>query len=67
MSNYCQLRETQHLKDMANAIVRKPVAINAIGMFIKPNIFLLSLRTLLDEWKWDDIHGLWNLGWGDCS
>jgi mediator of RNA polymerase II transcription subunit 5 len=54
---YCQNKETHHLKDLANAIIKNPVAINALSMFIKPSYWLGPLCTLLDEWRWDDIHG----------
>jgi mediator of RNA polymerase II transcription subunit 5 len=54
---YCQNRETHHLKDLANAIIKNPVAINALSMFMKPSYWLGPLCTLLDEWRWDDIHG----------
>ena len=54
---YCQAKETHHLKDIANALVRQPATINSLGMFIRPGYFLAPLCTLLDEWSWDDIHG----------
>ena len=56
MHRYCQAKETQHLKDMANALVRQPATINALGMFVKPSHFLSPLCRLIDEWNWD-IHG----------
>ena len=54
---YCQNKETHHLKDLANAIVRKPEAINALALFIRPSYWLSPLCSLLDEWRWDEIHG----------
>lgn len=57
MHTYCQSKETQYLKDLANAIIRKPAAINCIALFIRPSFFLGPLCTLLDEWRWDEIHG----------
>jgi hypothetical protein len=57
MHNYCQSKETQYLKDLANAIIRKPAAINCIALFIRPSVFLSPLCSLLDEWRWDEIHG----------
>jgi len=56
MHRYCQAKETQHLKDMANALVRQPSTINPLGMFVKPSYFLGPLCRLIDEWTWD-IHG----------
>lgn len=55
--NYCRVKETQYLKDMANAIVRQPNTVNAIALFVKPSYFLSPICRLLDEWTWDDIHG----------
>ena len=57
MHTYCQSRETQYLKDLANTIIRKPAATNCIALFIRPSIFLGPLCGLLDEWQWDEIHG----------
>ncbi|KAI1621251.1 mediator complex, subunit Med5 [Exophiala viscosa] len=57
MHNYCQNKETQYLKDLANAIIRRPAAINCISLFIRPSYWLGPLCTLLDEWRWDEIHG----------
>lgn len=54
---YCQSRETHHLRDLANNFVKKPDAINALAMFVRPSNWLGPLCTLLDEWRWDDIHG----------
>ena len=54
---YCASKETHHLKDLANAMLRKPATIDALAMFIRPTYWLLPLCTLLDEWRWDDIHG----------
>jgi len=56
MHRYCQVKETQHLKDMANALVRQPSTLNSLGMFVKPSYFLGPLCRLIDEWTWD-IHG----------
>lgn len=55
--NYCEAKETQHLKEMANALVRQPATINAIALFTIPSYFLAPVCRLLDEWTWDDIHG----------
>lgn len=57
MHNYCQVKETQYLKDLANAILRRPVAINYISLFVRPAYFLGPLCSLLDDWRWDEIHG----------
>jgi mediator of RNA polymerase II transcription subunit 5 len=57
MHNYCHVKETQNLKDMANTIIRKPASINTMSMFIKPAAFLHPFCTLLDDWKWEEIHG----------
>lgn len=57
MHRYCHAKETQHIKDMATAMVRQPTTINALGMFVKPSYFLAPLCRLLDEWSWEDIHG----------
>ncbi|KAK5059644.1 mediator complex subunit [Exophiala sideris] len=57
MHNYCQNKETQYLKDLANAIIRRPAAINCISLFIRPSYWLGPMCTLLDEWRWDEIHG----------
>jgi mediator of RNA polymerase II transcription subunit 5 len=37
--------------------VKKPAAINSIAMFVRPSYWLGPLCTLLDEWRWDEIHG----------
>ncbi|KAK5097432.1 mediator complex subunit [Lithohypha guttulata] len=57
MHRYCQTRDTQHLKEIANVFVRQPQAINSLTMFVTPTFFLAPFCTLLDEWTWDDIHG----------
>ncbi|KAJ9498280.1 mediator complex subunit [Exophiala xenobiotica] len=57
MHNYCHSKETQYLKDLANAIIRRPVAINCISLFVPPAFWLGPLCTLLDEWHWSEIHG----------
>ncbi|OQU99489.1 hypothetical protein CLAIMM_05117 [Cladophialophora immunda] len=57
MHSYCQNKETQYLKDLANAILRRPAAINCIALFVRPASFLGPLCGLLDEWRWDEIHG----------
>ncbi|KIV78507.1 hypothetical protein PV11_10217 [Exophiala sideris] len=57
MHNYCQNKETQYLKDLANAIIRRPAAINCISLFIRPSYWVGPMCTLLDEWRWDEIHG----------
>jgi len=57
MHIYCQNKETQDLKDLANSILRKPAVINSISMFVRPAYWLSPLCSLLDEWRWDEIHG----------
>jgi mediator of RNA polymerase II transcription subunit 5 len=57
MHNYCHSKETQYLKDLANAIIRRPVAINCISLFVPPAFWLGPLCTLLDDWHWSEIHG----------
>lgn len=57
MVAYSHSKETQHLKDVANVLVRKPMAINALALFLRPSGWIGPLCTLLDEWKWDEIHG----------
>lgn len=57
MHSYCEAKEVQYLKDMANTLVRQPSTINAIAMFVRPSYFLSPICRLLDEWTWDDIHG----------
>lgn len=54
---YCQNKDTHSLKDLANAMLRQPESINSLSMFVRPSYWLGSLCTLLDEWRWDDIHG----------
>lgn len=54
---YCQNKETHHLEDLANALVKNPGSINSLAMFIRPSYWLGPLCSLLDEWRWDDIHG----------
>ncbi|KIW96538.1 uncharacterized protein Z519_01929 [Cladophialophora bantiana CBS 173.52] len=56
MHIYCQNKETQYLRDLANAILRRPAAINCIALFVRPSFFLGPLCGLLDEWRWDEIH-----------
>ncbi|EXJ78939.1 hypothetical protein A1O3_08439 [Capronia epimyces CBS 606.96] len=57
MHSYCHSKETQYLKELANMILRKPAAINCIALFIRPAYWLGPLCTLLDDWRWDEIHG----------
>jgi mediator of RNA polymerase II transcription subunit 5 len=57
MHAHCRNKETQSLKNLANAITRKPSAINCISLFIRPSSFMAPLCHLLDEWRWDEIHG----------
>ncbi|RMD39354.1 hypothetical protein DV735_g5771, partial [Chaetothyriales sp. CBS 134920] len=54
---YCQNKETHHLRDLAHAIIRKPEAVNALSLFIRPSYWLSPLCSLLDEWRWDEIQG----------
>ena len=54
---YCQSKETHHLKDLANAMIRSADAISALALFIRPSYWLSPLAALLDQWSWDDIHG----------
>ena len=55
---YCASKETHHLKELANTMLRKPTTIDVLAMFIRPTYWLSPLCTLLDEWRWDDIHGM---------
>lgn len=55
--NYCHGKETQHLRDMSNAIIRRPAAIDTLAMMIQPAYLLAPLCLLLDDWKWEEIHG----------
>lgn len=57
MQHYCQSKDTQYLKDLANAILRKPSAINCISLFIRPAYWIGPLCSLIDDWRWDEIHG----------
>ncbi|KIW17898.1 hypothetical protein PV08_05093 [Exophiala spinifera] len=57
MHNYCRTKETQYLKDLSNAIIRKPAAINCITLFVPPSFWLGPICMLLDEWRWNEIHG----------
>lgn len=50
-------KETQYLRDMANVLLRRPNAISALTLFLRPFHWVAPLCTLLDEWKWDEIHG----------
>jgi mediator of RNA polymerase II transcription subunit 5 len=54
---FCQSKETHHISDMANTILKNPVVINALAMFVRPSYWLGPLCTLLDEWGWDEIQG----------
>ena len=54
---YCQSKETHHLRDLANGIVKRPEVINALALFVRPSYWLGPFCTLLDEWRWDEIHG----------
>lgn len=57
MHSYCRGKETQYLKELANAILQRPAAINCISLFVRPAYWLGPLCTLLDDWRWDEIHG----------
>ncbi|KAK6369665.1 mediator complex subunit [Exophiala oligosperma] len=57
MHNYCSSKETQYLKDLSNAVIRKPAAVNCIALFVPPSFWLGPICTLLDEWRWNEIHG----------
>lgn len=57
VAEWCQKRETHHLKELSNKILRQPFVINSIAMFVTPSDFLGPLCCLLDEWSWEDIHG----------
>ena len=54
---YSSNKEPHHLKDIANALVRKPGTINSLALFVPPSYWLSPLCTLLDDWRWDEIHG----------
>lgn len=57
MVAYSHNKETHHLKDITNVLLRKPAAINALALFLRPSYWTGPLCTLLDEWSWDGIHG----------
>jgi mediator of RNA polymerase II transcription subunit 5 len=57
IGTYAQSKETHYLRDLANAFVKSPQAIDALAMFVRPSYWLSPLCTLLDEWRWDEIHG----------
>jgi mediator of RNA polymerase II transcription subunit 5 len=57
MVAYIHSKETHHLKEMADALVRQPGAINALALFLRPVYWIAPASTLLDEWRWDEIHG----------
>lgn len=54
---YSHSKETQHLKDISNWLVREPRAINALALFLRPSHWIGPLCSLLDDWRWDEIHG----------
>lgn len=54
---YSHNKDTHHLKDLANTFVKKPAAINALALFLRPAYWITPLCTLLDDWRWEDIHG----------
>ena len=56
MVSYARRKETHHLKDLGNILLQKPDFINALALFHQPHLWITPLCTLLDEWKWDDIH-----------
>ncbi|ETN39022.1 uncharacterized protein HMPREF1541_07064 [Cyphellophora europaea CBS 101466] len=57
MVAYAHSKETHHLKDLANILLRKPDAINTMALYLRPSYWIAPLCTLLDEWRWDEIHG----------
>jgi hypothetical protein len=57
MVAYIHSKETHHLKEMADALIRQPGAINALTLFLRPVYWVAPACTLLDEWRWDEIHG----------
>ena len=45
------------LKEICSLIIRKPDVIGLMVLFHQPAYILGPLCSLLDVWKWDDIHG----------
>jgi mediator of RNA polymerase II transcription subunit 5 len=57
MHRYCQNKETAPLKELCNLIVRKPDTVEIMALFSPAAYILGPLCSLLDDWKWDDLHG----------
>src|SRR5271154_3372572 len=57
MHKYCRNKETLPLKELCNCIVRHSETIDVMGIFHTPAYILNPLCSLLENWKWDDLHG----------
>ncbi|CAL5873937.1 uncharacterized protein PFLUO_LOCUS8222 [Penicillium psychrofluorescens] len=54
MYNLCNQKETVTLKNICNALSRRPHALDVILLFRTAKQFLQPLCTLLDSWHWDE-------------
>ncbi|THC92315.1 hypothetical protein EYZ11_008209 [Aspergillus tanneri] len=57
MINLCNQKETMTLKNICNALSRRPQALDVILLFQSSRHVLQPLCALLDSWHWDEDHG----------
>jgi len=46
------------LKTFCNLLSRRPLALDAMLLFVSPSSLLLPLCRLIDNWKYEDDHGM---------
>ncbi|KAF9888234.1 mediator complex subunit [Aspergillus nanangensis] len=57
MHNLCHQKETMTLKNICNALSRRPQALDVIMFFRSPKQVLQPVCALLDSWHWDEDQG----------
>ncbi|KAL4889650.1 mediator of RNA polymerase II transcription subunit 5 [Aspergillus ambiguus] len=57
MLSLCNQKETMTLKNICNALSRRPQALDVILLFRSPKQVLQPLCALLDSWHWDEDQG----------
>ena len=57
MHTLCAQKETMTLKNICNALTRRPQSLDIMLLFKTPAAILQPLCALLDVWKWDEEHG----------
>ncbi|ODH38206.1 hypothetical protein ACO22_02480 [Paracoccidioides brasiliensis] len=57
MHSLCSRKDTMTLKNICNALSRRPQSLDVMLLFISSSTILQPLCSLLDAWKWDEEQG----------